>query len=125
MFGDFTAGIEAVVEAHRVEAVAEIAQLGEQPYRSLRSPSTALLDKVADTVRQRLLRVAEMIGTAKPGQVRTPRRPQPEALEQAGQFIEVEVQHEQAVLEFMAGRREAPVPNSPAIEAAVAHCLSP
>ena len=129
-FGDnvldhLAAGIEAVVKAHRVEAVPEIAQLGEQTHRSLRPPSTALLDQVAHALGEWLCRVAKVIGTAKPRQVGAPRGPQPEALEQAGQFLEVEIQHKQAVLELMAGRRKAPVPNSPDVEAAVAHRPAP
>ncbi len=73
VFDDFTAGIETVVKAHRVEAMSEIAQLGEQSHRSLRTLPAALFDQVADAVRQWLLRVAEVIGTAKPGQVRPSR----------------------------------------------------
>ena len=109
---------EAVVEAHRVEAVPEGAQVGEQPDGAVRPPAGLRRDQVADRGVEGRVRVAEMVAAVQPGEVRAAGRPQPAALEHRVQFAEVQVHEEQRVLERVGMRLEAPVPDPPRVERA-------
>ena len=60
-------GVEAVVEADRVEGVAEVAQAGEQADRAGGAGAGLGLDGVADALVERPRRVAEVVGAAEAG----------------------------------------------------------
>ena len=73
---------EAVVEAHRVEAVPERARLGEQPHRAAGVGAGAPGDERADRVGERHGRVAEVVGAAEAHEPR-PARDEPAAEQRA------------------------------------------
>src|ERR1700761_2680148 len=62
-----TGGVEAVVEADRVEAVAEVTQAGEEADRAGRAGRAGSLDGVVDALVERTRRVAEVVGAAEAG----------------------------------------------------------
>ena len=112
-------GREAVVDADRVDAVAEIAQMGQQADRALRAAAGLPFRQIAHVSIQRHAGVAEMILAAEPGQRRSTGRPQPAALEHGFEFRQIEVDHEQVVTEFVPAREKAPVPDVAEVEATV------
>jgi spermidine/putrescine transport system ATP-binding protein len=108
-----------VVQADRVEVVAEVAQVREQPDRAPRPHARLALDGVAYRLVQRLARVAVEILPAEPADGGSARRPEPVPVEEPGQFREVDEREEDTVAELVAARAEAPVADPAGIEAAV------
>ena len=104
-------GAEAVVEAHRVHGLAEVAAVGEQADRSVRPASQLGLHAVADRSVQRHGRVAEIVAAAELRQVGPVHRPQPAAGEHLVQLGQVQVELEDPVAEGVRGWAEPAVPD--------------
>ncbi len=69
--------------------------------------------------------VAEVVGAAEPRERRVARGAQQAAVEHAGQLVQVEVGHEEAVAELVPDRTpEAAVPDGPLVERAP-HSVTP
>ena len=96
-------GVEAVVEAHRVEQVPEGAHMGEEAH----GPVVIHL---------------EVVRAAEPRRRRPPRRPQRHAVEHLRQLGEVQVRHVQAVAELVLDRLVPAVPHPALVQRAGAHC---
>ena len=88
--------IEAVVEAHGIERIAEVAQVREQADGSGRPRARATGHEVAHGFIERLLRrLAMKIRAPKPGGRSAPSRPEEIGIEKLRQLGEVEVRHEE------------------------------
>src|SRR4029450_12342748 len=59
--------VEAEIEADRIETVAEIAQMRQQPYRSVRALAGVLGDALPDRLAQVDRRITEVIGAVETG----------------------------------------------------------
>ena len=107
-FGDDGRGsaavVEDVVEAHRVESVAQSAQMGEHADRASRPCSGSDLDFVPDGGIQGGGPGIHVIGPTEPVGRGAAGRPEPVAVEHPGQFRQVEVAHVQAITEFVSDR---------------------
>ena len=98
------APIVEVVEADRIEAAAEVAQVGEQAHRALRPVAGALLDQSPGGLGQRDVGVPEVVGAAEPHRRRAPRRVEGMAVEQVRELVEIEQGHEDPVAERVLDR---------------------
>ncbi len=78
--------VEAVVKADWVEAVSAVAKVRQQSDRPVGISSGLVFDQLPHAIRQEMLRLAQVVGTAKIGNIAPLRRPQPMPVEQAGQF---------------------------------------
>ena len=86
-------------------------QMRQQAYRATRSVGGFFLHEVSHRFIQRLGRITQMVLSPESRQGRTPAGPEPPAPEDVIQFGQVEVHHEQPVLERVLGRLHAPVSN--------------
>ncbi len=111
--------IETIVEAHGVEAVTEVAQMGEQPDRARGTLPPGILHQVTNRLLERGLRITEMILPAETGRRDAACRPEPALAEHRLHFVQVEVHHEQPVAELVTHGPAAAVPNSPFEDRAV------
>ena len=102
--------VKTIIEADRIENMTEIAEVCQQADRPLRRLPGFPLHEFADGIGERLFRIPQVIFAAKPCQGRSPGGPEPAAFEQTGQFVQVEVHHEQAVAEPVRHRRHAAMP---------------
>src|SRR5579883_146274 len=110
--------VPAVVEAHRVEDVAERAELREDADRSRGPRARPRLDEVSHRLVERDARIAEVVGAAEPRDVRPPRGPEPAAPEHRLDLVELEVDEDDPVLEAVLHGRAPPVPDASLVEAA-------
>ena len=94
-------GFVAVVEADRIEAVAEVAQMGEQADRPFGNPADGLGHARTNGSLEWRGRIAEEVAATEFGKVATIDRPEPATLEDAVEFAEIEKQHGHAVAEGM------------------------
>ncbi len=115
------AAIEAVVEADRVEQVPEGAQVRQHAHRPVRSLARALLDRVQHRRAQRLLGIAEVVRASKPRRRRPAGRPQPAAVQQLRQLVEVQVAHEQPHAQLVLDRLVTAVAQPALVEGARRH----
>ena len=113
--------VEAVVEADRVEGVAEVAQAGEQADRAGGAGAGRGLDGVERALGERAPRVAEEVGAPEPGRRRSAGREQREGIEHLRQLDEVEVHEEEPVAKAVLDRLEAPVPDPALVHGRGAH----
>ena len=123
-FGDqqvefFPTGLKTIIDADRVDAVAEVAQVGQQADRALRATAGLSFRQIAHVGVQRDLGIAEMILATEPGQSRPAGRPQPAAPEHGLQFRQIEVGHEQVIAKLVPAWQKAPVPDMADVEATV------
>src|ERR1043166_8292979 len=98
--------VEAVIEADRVEGVAEETQMREQPDGSGRPRARAHGHEIAHGVVQRPLRVAVKVCASKPGGRSAPCRPEEEAIEEVRELCEVQIGHENPIAEGVLCRLE-------------------
>ena len=110
--GEVLAGaIEAVVEAHRVEAMSIGPQVREHPNRAVRANAAGLaLHLASHGVGERGPRIAEVVAAAKADEAGAP-GDQPSA-EQIRELIQVDVGQRDPMAELSAPRLEAPVANA-------------
>ena len=85
-FHPLAGAVEAVVEADRVEGVAEVAQAGEQADRAGGARAGLGLDRVAGALVQRPRRVAHEVGAAEAGRGAAAGRPERVGVEHARQL---------------------------------------
>ena len=113
--------LEAIVEAHRIEAEPEVAQVREQPHRTGREESGLPAHQAADLLVQRRRRrgARAVVAFPEPGDRRPARGPERETVEYPGELAEVRVDHEHAVGEGMAPRGAAVVHHPSVVEGAV------
>ncbi|MCW0417700.1 hypothetical protein NB689_003454 [Xanthomonas sacchari] len=111
--------VVAVVERDRIEAMAEVAQVGEHAHRAQRTLAGVLLHAVAHRFVQRLRGVAQVVAAAELGQVAPVHRPQPAPREYLLQFVQVQVQQEQRVAERQRFRRVTAMPHPAGVHRAV------
>ena len=113
-------GVEHVIEADRVEAMAEVAQMGQHPDRARRSLAGCLPNPFAHRFVERHAGIAEVIRASHPRERGPPCRPQPEPVEHMLELGEVQIHHEQPVPERMRPRL-APVVRDDAFVKAALH----
>ncbi len=109
----------AVEQADRVEAETEIARMRQQADRAGGALTALSRHFIAHAIRQRLRRVAEMVGAPPPGQVGTPGRPQPAAGEHLIEFVQIQPEQKQAVTEGVRARCQATMPDPADVERAL------
>ena len=102
-----------VIETDRVEAMAEIAQMGQESDRTPGSTADPLLDEIPHGMVQGYTGVPQMIPSPQVGQVNPIHRPEPCSPEKTRQLLKVQIHHEQPVLEVVLHGRESPVPDLP------------
>ncbi len=115
-------GLEAVVEAHRVEDVARVAQVGEQADRSLRAVSQLPLHAVTHRLGQRLVVRRQVVAAMECGQIAVFHRPQRAPIEHAVEFVQVQVELRHAVAERVRSGRVTAVPNPAFVNGAGERC---
>jgi hypothetical protein len=103
----------AIVEAHGVETNAEVPKVGQEPYRPGGALPQALLHQISNRLVQGDTRVAQMISSAKIGQVYPINGPEPPSPEKRGEFLQIQVYHEQPVLKAVQHRTEPAVSHLP------------
>lgn len=123
-FGDdgmqlFAIGLEAIIEGHRIEAVAEVAQVGQHADGAVRRGAGFLLHQSNYGLLQRAGRVAQIIFAPEPGQIAFAARPETGVLKKLRQFIQIEVHHEAAIAERMRQRQKAAVAHAAGVDGAV------
>src|SRR5689334_17034775 len=89
--------VEAVVEADRVEGVAEEPQMREQPDGSGRPRARAQGHELAHGFVQRPLWVAVEVCASKPGGRSAPCRPEEEPIEELRELRQVQIGHENPI----------------------------
>lgn len=110
--------IEAIVEADRVEHVAEVTQMGQQPDRALGALAGVRLHAVAHGLVQRNARIAQIVAAPELRQAGAPHRPQPASCEHLIQLGQIQVHQEQAMAKVQRLGHEAPVPHPAGIDRA-------
>jgi hypothetical protein len=86
-------------ERDRVESDAEIARICQQPHRPTRPPPQPSVHEVAGALRQGPFATRKVIGLAEVCRRRATRGPERDRVEDAGELVEIEQRHEDAVAE--------------------------
>ena len=118
--------VEAVVEADGVEAVAEVAQVREQPNRAVRARSRCAPRTSSRTARRAARRDRRggrrgETRRAPAGGPTTSRQPS----KQRGQLVEVEVDHEERIAQLVLDRPEAAVADPALVAGSSSHSVTP
>ena len=108
----------------RVESDAEIARVGQQPDGAFRPPPQPGLHEVAGAHRQRPLAAREVVGLAEARRCRAARRPERDRVEDAGELVEIEQRHEDAVAEGVGDGAEAAMRHPPLVDRGARHAAS-
>jgi hypothetical protein len=111
--------VEAVVEAHGIERVTEIAQVREQADRALGPRAGLPGDEIAHGCIEWLVRVAVEVGAPEPRRRRAARRPQQVSVEEMRQLRQVEIGHEERIREAVRRRLVPAMANGAGVEAAM------
>ena len=110
---------EAVVEAHRVEGVAEGAEVGEEPDRPRGAEAERGLDAIAGRVGE-VGGAGEVVRAAEGEEAERPAPQRPRRGEQPRQLVEVEVEEVHAIGEGVPARDVAGVGDPPRVDGALA-----
>lgn len=110
--------IEAVVEADRIEHMAEVAQMREQADRTVRALAGVGLHAIAHCFIQWNSWVAEIIAATELRQVGAPYRPQPTLRKHPIQFGQIQIHQKQLVAEIQRFWRKPAVPHPTGIDRA-------
>jgi hypothetical protein len=90
---------KAVIERHRIKAVAKITHIGEHADIALRSFTCGLKHQICDGLFERNIRATVIVGALKPGQIFALVRLECARAEQCWQFIQIQIHHEHLVVE--------------------------
>jgi hypothetical protein len=96
--------VEAEVKAHRIEDVAEVAEMSEQTNWPARPPAGVGLHHVAHRLLQRQLRITQVVLTAKAGQGRSFGGPEPATGEDLVELLQVQIHEKEGIAEAMRDR---------------------
>ena len=116
--------VEAVVEGDRIERMAQVAQVRQQPDRTPGPLAGALGHGIPHTLVQRPVGRADEVRAAKPSRRRPPRRPAPERVEHPGQLGQVQIRHEERIAELVRHRDVAAMTDPALVDARVDHAAS-
>jgi hypothetical protein len=108
----------------RVEPDAEVARVGQQPDRASRSPPQTGLHEVAGAQRQGPLAARKVVGLPETRRSRAARRPERDRVEDAGELVEIEQRHEDAVAEGVGDGAEAAMRHPPLVDRGARHAAS-
>ena len=111
-------------ERHRVESDAEVARIGQQPHRPSRTPSQTGLHEVTGALRQGPLAAREVIALAKVRRRRATRGPERDRVEDAGELVEIEQRHEDAVAERVRDGAQAAMRHPPLVDSGARHAAA-
>ena len=103
--------IVAIIETGRIEAVAEVSQVGQHTDRSLRSLTEMFPNKLRNGLGERNFRIPEMIPAAEAGQIEAFVCPQWMNMKKGRQLFQIEKHEKQAILKHVGSRPESPVPD--------------
>ena len=108
----------------RVEPDAEIPRVGQQPDGAFRPPPQPGLHEVAGARRQGPLAAREVVGLAEARRCRAACRPERDRVEDAGELVEIEQRHEDAVAEGVRDGAEAAMRHPPLVDRGARHAAS-
>jgi hypothetical protein len=111
-------------ERDRVESDAEIARIGQQPHGPTRPPPQPSLHEVTGALRQGPCATRKVIGLAEVRRRRATRGPERDRVEEAGELVEIEQRHEDAVAEGVWDGAQAAMRHPPLVDRGARHAAS-
>lgn len=110
---------EAIVETNRVETVTEVTEVSEKANRTLGNPTGLFLNQFLNRFFEGQLRCSGVVFPSKLGQVESSSRPEPSTSKDFLQLIQVQIHHENPIVEGVPPGRKATVPNCSFVNTAV------